>query len=325
MKFRFILSAALVAAAALPVIAQTHVEGMEYYKADQHANAKELLIRNHNNSGTDKAISNYYQGLIALKEGNNAEAEKFFNAGVQDNPNFGFNYVGLGAVDLKKGDKAAAEKQFKTAEGLAKKNAELQIDIARAYYNADPAAYAKEIEKRIEKARKINMQDPDIYIFEGDRKKDNKDYGGAAGQYEMAANYNPEATEAYVKYANLFTQVNPEYAITMLSKLLSLNPNSALAQRELANSYYNANKFQEAASEYGKYVQNPNHFKQDEDRCGRENSRPYIRGDPAGRNLQMCGRDAIYRVRQPKAIRQGANYYLAADAMNRVPTVGWLC
>ena len=266
MKFRFILSAALVAAAALPVIAQTHVEGMEYYKADQHANAKELLIRNHNNSGTDKAISNYYQGLIALKEGNNAEAEKFFNVGVQDNLNFGFNYVGLGAVDLKKGDKAAAEKQFKTAEGLAKKNAELQIDIARAYYNADPAAYAKEIEKRIEKARKINMQDPDIYIFEGDRKKDNKDYGGAAGQYEMAANYNPEATEAYVKYANLFTQVNPEYAITMLSKLLSLNPNSALAQRELANSYYNANKFQEAASEYGKYVQNPNHFKQDEDR-----------------------------------------------------------
>ena len=82
----------------------------------------------------------------------------------------------------------------------------------------------------------------------------------------MAANYNSDATEAYVKYANLFTQVNPEFAIDMLNKLLGLNPNSALAQREIANAYYNAGKYAEAAQHYGNYVQNPNHFKQDEDR-----------------------------------------------------------
>ncbi len=266
MKFKFILSAALVAAAAFPIVAQTHVEGKEYYKADQLQNAKELLTRNHNNAGTDKAVSNFYQGLIALKEGDNAAAEKFFNAGVEANPNYGFNYVGLGSIDLKKGDKSAAEKQFKVAEGLTKKDPELQIEIARAYYYADPVGYAKEIDKRVEKARKMNMQDAEIYIFEGDRKKDLKDFGGAAGQYEMAANYEPNETEAYVKYANLVTQVNPQYAIDILSKLLSLTPNSALAQRELADAYYNANQYKEAATEYGKYVNNPNHFKQDEDR-----------------------------------------------------------
>ena len=43
-------------------------------------------------------------------------------------------------------------------------------------------------------------------------------------------------------------------------------PNSALAQREIANAYYNAGKYAEAAQHYGNYVQNPNHFKQDEDR-----------------------------------------------------------
>lgn len=266
MKFKFVFTAAFLAGAAFSSLAQTHVEGEEYYKADQLSNAKELLLRNMNNAGTDKAVSNYYLGLIAMNDGNQAEAEKYFNTGVQQNADYPFNYVGLGYVYLKKGDKKAAEEQFKSAEKFGKKNPSVEIAIARAYYETDPVAYAKDIDKKIANARKWNMQEADIYLFEGDRKKDEKDYGGAAGQYEMAANYNPDATEAYVKYANLFTQVNPQYAIDMLSKLLQLNPNSALAQRELANAYYNAGKFQEAAAEYGKYVKNPNHFKQDEDR-----------------------------------------------------------
>lgn len=266
MKFKFIFASALIAAAAIPAVAQTHVEGEEYYKADQIANAKELLNRNMNNAGTDKAVSNYYLGLIALEEGNKNEALKFFNDGVSANPDYAYNYVGLGSIDLLNGDKSAAEKQFKEAENKEKKSASLNIAIARAYYNADPVAYSKEIEKRIEKARKTNMQEADIYLFEGDRKKDVKDFGGAAGQYEMAANYDPSATEAYVKYANLFTMVNPQYAIDMLNKLLSVNPSSALAQREIANAYYNAGQFNEAAKQYGDYVKNPNHFKQDEDR-----------------------------------------------------------
>lgn len=266
MKFKFIFASALIAAAAIPSFAQTHVEGQEYYKADQFANAKELLLRNMNNAGTDKSISNYYLGMIALEEGNKSEAAKYFDAGVAANPEYAYNYVGLGFVDLLNGDKAAAEKQFKMAEGKEKKSAALHIAIARAYYGADPVVYAKEIEKRVEKARKTNMQEADIYLFEGDRKKDNKDFGGAGSQYEMATTYDPNASEAYVKYANLFTMVNPEYAIDMLNKLLSVNPTSALAQRELANAYYNAQKFKEAATEYGKYVKNPNHFKQDEDR-----------------------------------------------------------
>ncbi len=266
MKFKFIFTAAFLAGAALSSFAQTHVEGEEYYKADQLENAKELLNRNMNNAGTDKAVANYYLGLIAMHEGKESDALNYFNTGVQQNAEYPYNYVGLGYVDLKKGDKKAAEEQFKLAEKYGKKDPSVEIAIARAYHNTDPVAYAKEIDKKITTARKWDMKNPDIYLFEGDRKKDEKDYGGAAGQYEMAANYNPDATEAYVKYANLFTQVNPQYAIDMLNKLLQLNPNSALAQRELANAYYNAGQFKEAAEEYGKYVKNPNHFKQDEDR-----------------------------------------------------------
>jgi len=266
MKFRFILTAAFLAGATLSSMAQSHKEGEEYYKADQLANAKELLLRNMNNSATDKAVADYYLGLIALNEGNQTEAAKYFNDGTQANPEFAFNYIGLGSIELKNKNKKGAEELFKQGEKLVKKNAPIQVAIARAYYEADPVAYEKEINKRLDKARKINMQDADIYLFEGDMKKDAKDFGGAAAKYEMAANYNQNATEAYVKYANLFTMVNPQFAIDMLNKLLSLNPNSALAQREIANAYYNAGQFAEAAKQYGNYVKNPNHFKQDEDR-----------------------------------------------------------
>lgn len=265
MKFKTLLAVAF-ATAAIGVSAQTHKEGVEYYKADQLENAKELLLRNLNNPGTDKSISNYYLGLISVAENKLDEAKKYFNTGVEANPDFAYNYIGLGAVALKNGNENEAKEQFKLGEKKVKKDPAAEIAIARAYYEADPVLYAKEIEKRIAKARKNNMQAPEIYVFEGDQEKDKKNWGGAAGKYEMAKGYDPNATEAYVKYANLYTMVNPEYAVKMLQELLKVNPSSALGQRELANAYYNKKDYANAAKEYGDYVKNPNHFKQDEDR-----------------------------------------------------------
>lgn len=251
---------------ALVATAQTHVEGEEYFKADQLENAKDLLLRSLNNPQTDKAVSDYYLGLISLEEGKKDEAVKYFTQGTQANPQYAYNFVGLGRVELLKGDAKAAETSFKTAEKLAKKDASLYVAIARAYDNADPVAYEKKIEDYLNKARKTNMENADIYIFEGDRLRSKKDWGGAAGKYDMAVGYDNKATAAYVKYANLFTQVNPQYAIDMLNRLLEVTPSSALGRRELANAYYNKKDYTNAAKAYGEYVKNPSHFKNDEDR-----------------------------------------------------------
>lgn len=270
MKLNLFISAALIAGSSILSFAQTHKEGVEYYRADQFSNAKELLQRNYNNSGTDKAVSEYYLGLISMQEKNSEEAFQHFTKGVSINPEYAFNYVGLGEVSLQKGQKSEAEKYFKEAKSKSKKDASLDIAIARAYYNVNPVTYAKEIEKNIAQAQKDSPKEgpaytnADIYLFEGDRKKDNKDFGGAGNQYEMATTYNPNATEAYVKYAELFTDVNPQYAINMLNNLLSVNPQSALGQRELAKAYLNAKQYKKAADQYKAYVKNPNHFKNDE-------------------------------------------------------------
>lgn len=247
--------------------AQSHVEGVEYYKADQLENARELLERNFNNPATDKAAADYYLGQIALRNKNLAKAAEYFAKGIAQNPDYGYNYAGQGAIALLNGNAKEAASLFKTGEGKAKKDASYLIEVARAYYNANPAAYEKEINKYVENARKVSKnENPDIYLFEGDVRQANNNIGGAAGMYEMATGFNPTSAEAYVKYADLYTARNPKFAIAKLQELLRNNPTSALGQRELANAYYENKDYKKASEEYGKYVKNPNHFKQDEDR-----------------------------------------------------------
>ncbi|MDE6801439.1 MAG: hypothetical protein K2J06_01570, partial [Muribaculaceae bacterium] len=80
--------------------------------------------------------------------------------------------------------------------------------------------------------------------------------------YENAQMYDTNMTypEAYVKYARAYFHVNPNFSINKLKELLEKQPNSALAQRELAEKYYENNQLTMAADQYGKYIQNPNHF-----------------------------------------------------------------
>ena len=273
MKLRTLLLSGM-AMFALSVFAQTHTQGIEYYKAGQYNNARELLTRNLNNAGTDKAMSYYYLGQIAMRSGNVAEATKLFNDGLQADPENPYNYVGLGYVALKAGDTKGAEKYFKDAESRAKKDQSVMVEIARAYYNADPVGNKAIYEKRIANALKKDAKNPDIYILEGDILQDqayatgdSKTYGSAAAKYDMATSYDPTSAVAYVKYADMYMNAhNPQYAITKLEELIANNPTSALGQRELANAYYEANQYGKAAEQYGNYVKNPNHFKEDEDR-----------------------------------------------------------
>lgn len=262
MKFK--LFAILLLGGALVSNAQGYKDGIEYFKVGKIDNAKELLDKNLNDPTTVKSEAYCYLGHIEAAKGNTAGAKEYYNKGVAADANNAFNYIALGALDLKAGNAKAAEEQFKMAQKVDKKNAAVYAAIARAYYEADPVAYAKELGKNIEKARKTNKQDPTVYILEGDMKAAEKDYGGAAGQYELAFTFDPKNEEAYVKYANTYFHVNPQMATAKLEELLTKTPNSALAQRELAEKYYELALGSQAAEQYGKYIQNPNHFKQDE-------------------------------------------------------------
>ena len=261
--FSLLLAGGLVASAQ----SQGYKDGIEYYKAGQYNNAKEILERTLNQSGTDQALANYYLGQVALAQGDKAAAKSYFEKGLSLNAENAYNYVGVGALDLLNGQLDAAKEQFKQAEKLGKKNADISVSIARAYYNGDPVAYAKDIQKYIDKARKDSKNAaPSIYVLEGDMLVDKADYGAAASKYENAIINDPANSEGYVKYANAYFYVNKQFAIQKLEELLQQQPNSAMAQRELAEKYFKGDYWRKASDLYGKYIQNPNHFPEDKAR-----------------------------------------------------------
>ena len=264
MKFRTIFSLVLGGFALAASAQGGYQDGVDYYNADRFEKAKTILEKTLNDPSTDKAVSYFYLGSLDLREGNPAAASENFNKGVQANPAYGYNYVGLGEIALKNGNKSEASDLFKKALENNKKDAALMAAIARAYFNVDPTAYAKDIDKQIANAMKVSKnKEPQIYVLQGDMLK-TTDVGAAAGRYEQAMIYDEEAgninPEAYVKYANLYNKANPDFAIAKLVELNEKLPTSALAQSELAEKYYDGNQFTKAAEQYGKYIKNPNHF-----------------------------------------------------------------
>lgn len=296
MKYKFLLSILLAGSAALPSMAQGYRDGIEYYKADRVAQAEELLLRNLDNADTDKAASYYYLGLISIDRFNYNlrinkpsekylnDAKKYFTDGVKANPDYPFNYIGLGQLALMGGNSKEAETEFKKAEKLSNKDAGVLAGIARAYYNVDPNIYAKQMDKYREAAKKLVINrvtskkrefkenDADYYMLEGDilfnaANGDAKIVGDACNMYEQAIQIDPSTGEGYVKYADTyFTIHRNDYAISKLQEMVDLNPNSALGQRELAEKLYEDGQVAKAVEQYEKLMTNPNHFDTDESR-----------------------------------------------------------
>ncbi len=261
------LVASLFLGSALGLSAQGFKDGVEYYRADQPEEAAIILNNTLGEAGTDQSTAYYYLGQIALQNGDKGAAQDLFNKGIAANEDNAYNYIGLASLALSNGNTSDANKYFKDAKGRAKKNPDILTEIARAYFVADPVKYTSEIDKALEDAKKAKKNAPAPFILEGDRLA-KTNVGEAAGMYEMAAQFDSglEHPEAYVKYARTYFPVNPEYAIQKLQDLLQQQPNSALAQRELAEKYYDNNQLTRAAEQYEKYIQNPNSFKKDKQR-----------------------------------------------------------
>src|SRR5574344_328122 len=121
MKFKFLVSLFLLGSS-LSCFAQGYKDGIEYYKVGQTENAKELLMRNLDNSSTNKAEAYYYLGCIALKENNAAQAKNYFDKGIQADAANPYNFVGQGALALTSNDPKAAADLFKDALSKVKKD-----------------------------------------------------------------------------------------------------------------------------------------------------------------------------------------------------------
>ena len=260
MKMKFFAALTLVVATVTAAFASDYKDGIEYFKAGQIENAKTILERTINDATTNKAEAYYFLGEIAFVNKNYEEAAKYYAEGLVIDPEYRFNLIGQGKLQLMNDAKAAA-KTFKDAVKGYKKEAlaPLQLAIAKAYYETATPGY----DKPLAQAKKANSRLADIYVFEGDMFAADGNKGQAAGYYEMAKNFDVNCVEAYIKYCHVYFDINSQMAIAMLEELNQLAPNSALAQRELAEAYYKDKQYTRAAAAYEHYVANPNHFAED--------------------------------------------------------------
>ena len=273
-KTLLVSSLLLIGGVSTPLLAQNYADGIEYFKSGQPDRAKIILERTLNDAETNKTESYYYLGEIAFPTSKDS-ALMYYELGITEDPMFPLNYIGRGKVAMGKpaaNDEKSVKAAIKAGDKMMKeafkiKGAKKDPAVALAYLKAyhDNVLPFEEIKDKYYESHLADYAP--YYVFLGDIEAAKENWGDACKNYELAFDwYDTACVEAYIKYAGIYFHIRPDMAIDKVLKLLAMRPTSAIAQRELAESYYRADQFNNAVTAYEVYMANPNAFVTDRPR-----------------------------------------------------------
>jgi len=222
--------------------------GVDYYLLGDYEAAKTFFQKQ-----PATAQTNFYQGEIAFKEGKTADARAFYEKATAADPADLYGKLGLLKLQIKGGDAKLLDKEFKALQKLAKKDVDIAIAIARAYLDNGDYATAN---LKLEAAKKINKQAPQLYILEGDIMKasgGNEKLGDAAAKYEMSNTFDANYPLGYLKSAQIYEKLNAKLALDLLTRDTELNPDYLLAYRDLGKVNVTNGRYPEAIEAYKKF------------------------------------------------------------------------
>ncbi|MCC2600401.1 tetratricopeptide repeat protein [Sphingobacterium sp. FBM7-1] len=181
----------------------------------------------------------FYLGQIHLINDKVDSAAYAFNQGVTNAPKEKLNNVGLGIVDLMKGDKVAAETKFSTAvSDLGRREYLPLLYVGQAYVKAPEPDYTKAIEY-LTQAKAKNQKDPDILIALGDAYAGMGESSQAFVSYRDAEYLDESLLAPKIGQALISRRAQAyDVVIESLTKLSGENPDYAPLYRELAETYY---------------------------------------------------------------------------------------
>lgn len=220
-----------------------------FYKMNLLESAEEMFQSNRNNEA-NSAETDYFLGCIALKKGQQDSATAYFAEGLKSNSDFIYNKIGEAHIQLLKDPQRGKAMLDQLLSGRNKREIGLNLAVATILLEQNHPGYSVLIEELLRE----NEKNPSIYILRGDALLKRELYGEACTQYEHAIYYDATAEEAYLKYAEVYRVTNPTLALETLAKLLTINPNSELAYREMAEVNFSSGNFKEAALHYDKYL-----------------------------------------------------------------------
>ena len=165
--------------------AQDLNQAIKAIDAEQFESAKSML-KSIVQTKSDDGKAMFLLGNVYLTQSNKDSANIYFQKGILSKDDGNFNYIGLGQIDLDKGNLANAQVYFDLAtKKLRKKDIEEYVYIGRAYMNAEKPDYKKAL-LVLEKAKLINPMDAQIQLALGDAFYGDKNQNEAYAAYRNA-------------------------------------------------------------------------------------------------------------------------------------------
>lgn len=231
-------------------------QGIAYYRAGFPLVAKPLLIAEIETDVATRAETCFNLGNIYFCDNQLDSARYYFEKGLASDPLNSLNSVGLSMLKIKS-NPAEAELDFKNILKLKqnKKNVDMYLAVANAYLFNGVLDNALVYQG---KAKSIKPKYAPVYVVLGDIEVAQKRIGEACSSYEQAIYFDSKCKEAYIKYARAYKNVNSTLAIEKLEILKLKEPSFLLVDRELADIYYDLNKFEKSAELYESYLKSGN-------------------------------------------------------------------
>jgi tetratricopeptide (TPR) repeat protein len=252
-KYILLFATAFPTAAAF---AQSGDAGRRAMELERYQEAKSIYKNQLNDRKADNAY--FAMGDIYLQTEKLDSAAYYFNQGIAKNKKSAINYVGLGKLELAKGNKAQAENNFNQALKLSKsKDAYVLAMIGETYINQENASdlELKKAVSHLEAAAQRDKNSPLVQVLLGDAYLKMNDGGKAMNAYDRAIRMDSNYAPAYLKKGQLYTSSrNYNEAETAFNKVVSIDSQYAPAYHDLGELYYFAGQYDKALSTFQKYV-----------------------------------------------------------------------
>ena len=151
----------------------------------------------------------------------------------------------------------ADAKEVKSFAKKFKKNGEVLTGLARAFYEAQDTASAK-----VYATQASGLKYAPAYVLLGDIAALADDGGAAGMMYQQAMHFDPKYPDSYIKYATMYSKVDPAGAVSTLEQLRSVNPDFPV-DLPLAKLYMKANKLDDAITSYDKWYASTDYSKKE--------------------------------------------------------------
>ncbi|MFD2161911.1 tetratricopeptide repeat protein [Paradesertivirga mongoliensis] len=167
-------------------------------------------------------------------------AKALYSKGVAADAKNSLSYIGLGAIDLRNNNAAAAKANFdKAIDEAGRRDNDPYIYIAKAYIAAPKPDYNTAI-TYLEKAIAMDAKDAEAQLALGDAYRGLDKNSEAFSAYRSAYELNKSLLRAKIELGVINKRAQAwQQSIDEFNAVLAINPNYAPAYRELAETYNN--------------------------------------------------------------------------------------